>query len=122
MTLQAWQDTLAELIVSGGTATQAWERRSLSPGERTWLAGLPHSPGFGMMCAVQRWWRMLAIEESAPLVLALLTSHGQRDLVTRYFGEKFEASLFPLLEALHFLEFVLDQGPALPHLDAVAKF
>jgi hypothetical protein len=122
VTLQAWQEALAELVISGGAATDVRQRSGLSKPEQAWLAALPTTPGFRLTCTVQRWWRQLAVAEGAPLVLSLLTASDQADLVTCYFAAHEAASLFPLTDALHFLEFVLDRPPSVPHIESVAAF
>jgi hypothetical protein len=122
VTLQAWQEALAELVISGGAATHVGHGSSLSESEQAWLAAVPATAGFRLTCTVQRWWRKLAIAEGASLVVALLTRFDHADLVTRYLAAHDAASLFPLTDALHFLEFVLEHPPSVPHIESVAAF
>jgi hypothetical protein len=75
-----------------------------------------------MMCTAQRWWRRLAVTDSAPLALGLLQAVGRGDLVDDYFVTHCEASLFPLLDGLRFLEYLIALKTDVPHLRSVATF
>jgi hypothetical protein len=121
MSLRAWQDTLAELIVTQGRHPEALDAHvDLSADERAWFERLPNTSGFLMTCAVQRWWRTLAVADSAPLALGLLHAVGRTALFNQYLDEHCEVSLFPLLDGLRFLDFLV--GFDVPHLASVARF
>ena len=119
MSLQGWQNALAELVTSNGTRAA---RADLTDAESGWLSALPDTAGFRLTCTVQRWWRKLAVAEGAPLVLALLAAFDHLDVLDAYFATHWSASLFPLVDALGFLEFARTFAPHVPHLDAVVSF
>jgi hypothetical protein len=93
----------------------------LTAEERAWLDLLPASPGLKVTCEVARWWRKMRLLWGAWITVATLGA--QADPVAEEYLDRTPCStLFFAAEALGFLDFVLDAGLTVPHLDAVARF
>ena len=64
MSLRELQTALAGMVLvrgsSGAVDPRFWEtteRLDLSDEDRAWLREVAASPGFGLTCTIQRWWR-----------------------------------------------------------------
>jgi hypothetical protein len=115
MNLHAWQTALAALV----SGTPLGPEGAADP----WLSRLGSTPGFQLTCSIQRWWRKLRVETSAPLTVALLRACDREDVLDTYMQARPESTLYPFQEAVQFLDFVKYAASAeVPHLQAVAQF
>lgn len=97
------------------------DKLELTGSEREWLAQLADSPGFLLTCEIQRWWRKMRLELTAPLTLAALGRIDDATLVDDYFHAVPCSSLFFVPEALLFLDFVISSARPEP-VGAIARF
>lgn len=114
--------TRASASRSGASPPGGLDRWDLTPEERVWLNQLIGSPGFEVTCLIQRWWRETRLRWTVRLTLAALGADKSTEMIGSYLDSSRCSSLFFLPEALGFLDFVIRQGPALAHLNAVARF
>jgi hypothetical protein len=128
MPLGDLQRALGMLVAAGVSArgTSAvgpalLENLSLTAEERAWLDLLPASPGLKVTCEVARWWRKVRLLWGARITVATLGAQAD-PVVEQYLNRTPCSTLFFAAEALDFLDFVVDAGLSVPHLDGVARF
>jgi hypothetical protein len=97
------------------------ENLILTAEERAWLDLLPTSRGLKVTCEIARWWRKMRLLWGARITVATLGAQAE-PVAEEYLNRTRCSTLFFAPEALGFLDFVLDAGLTVPHLDAVARF
>jgi hypothetical protein len=126
VTLEAWQASLAELVIARAADADAPTAISadgaLSDVERAWLQELHPTPGFRTTCEVQRWWREFRVQMAAPLTLAVLNTERRAPLIAEYVRRYARPSSFFLREAIPFLDLAVELASDVPHLTALAGF
>jgi hypothetical protein len=129
MSLGDLQIALGALVTTGTSASRPSRCQSadldgldLTAEERTWLDQLTGSPGLAITCRVQRWWREMRLRLTVRLTLAALGAVRSAEMIRAYVDSSPCTSLFYIPEALGFLDCVIREGDATPHLGAVARF
>jgi hypothetical protein len=94
----------------------------LTADERGWLAGLTATPGFGVTCHIQRWWRETRLRWTARLTLAALGPARGAEAINDYLAAAPCPSLFFMPEAFGFLDSVARTADENSHAGPVARF
>jgi hypothetical protein len=128
MPLPDLQSALGTLVAAraAGRATDemldAFGGLDLTADERAWLTGLTATPGFGVTCHIQRWWRETRLRWTARLTLAALGPARGAQAINDYLSAAPCPSLFFMPEAFGFLDFVARTADESSHAGPVARF
>lgn len=106
MSLESWQDGLANLVLHGTIENGLL----LSDEDKEWLNQVKTSPGFRVTCDIQRWWRSMRIRTAAPLTIRVLESQfkkeGADSFINKFINENLIFSQYYITEALSFIKWL----------------
>ena len=129
MPLLDLQTALGSLVVARAASARPGDhpptlpgRLDLSSAERAWLARLADTPGLGVTCYIQRWWRRTRLLWTARLTLAALGADLAASTIEEYLDAVPGSSLYFTSEALGLLDLIIQSPPPAPHVGAVARF
>jgi hypothetical protein len=128
MSLHAWQTRLWDMVIAQSAGAPVSSDRAsrldsqLSDTERDWLVRMGATPGFRLMCDIQRGWREFRVQAAAPLTFSLLGPNRRMEVIAEFIRRNPTSTLFFMSDALPFLDVATEWAPDVPHLVELAAF
>lgn len=125
MALRDWQLALGQMVAARAAGRDAavadlLAGLDLDAAERSWLAGVPDTRGFGLTGFVPRWWRETRVRRAARLTFAALGDAAAGHL-RDYLRTVPSFTLFFVPEGLAFIDYI-SVLPVADLVHAVARF